>query len=294
MKVGFTTGYREDYWAGWPWRVAYGGSEHMVVELAAALAAQGHEVTVRLPRELPEERVWRRVRWVGLSAPTQKYDVLFSFDDFAVHDVSEVAVLVACRSDPPPHTRFDQLVFLSKTHARLMGHPDRPAIGGGVALGHYKHQLKREPRRVIYTSSPDRGGFHAGVIGGEFRFTATYRGAQELSREGLVVLQQKAQALIHPCDPRRPSEFFCMAVLEALAAGTPCVISDADALPELWGDTAIVLPRPIRYTEWVDTVAELLTDKRRWAKLSEAGRLKAEPFDWHRQAVRYMEAAAEA
>ena len=65
---------------------------------------------------------------------------------------------------------------------------------------------------------------------------------------------------IHPCDPVKPSEFFCMSVLEAMAAGTPCVISDADALPELWSQAAIVLPRPIDYSEWTAEVEDLMDD----------------------------------
>ena len=294
MKIGFTTGYRENFWR-WPWGGRmYGGSEHMVVELATTMAGQGHDVSVRLPYPLPQERIWRGVRWLGSESPSLTYERLFSFDDFDMRDWGQRVILVACRSDPPPTLRlFDRAIFLSKTHARLMGHPEALAIGGGVDTREYDQQLQRTPRLVIYTSSPDRGGAHAGVIGGEFNFVATYRGANELERPALVDLQKRAKALIHPCDPLRPSEFFCMAVLEALAAGTPCVISDADALPELWGEVAIVLPRPIRYTQWLETVSGLITDKPRWEKISRASRDFAKRYDWRQVTRRYLEAANE-
>ena len=144
---------------------------------------------------------------------------------------------------------------------------------------------------MIYTSSPDRGGHHAEVIGRTFNYVATYRGTNEVPREELVRLQKSAQALIHPCDPVRPSEFFGMAVLEAMAAGTPCVISDADALAEVWGGAALVLPRPIRYSRWIDTLDDLLSSPGQWRHMSEVGRQKAQGYSWGKQAGRYLEVA---
>src|SRR5438445_11539561 len=108
-----------------------GGSETMLMEIAVELAGLGHEVTVRLPyAHVPS--VFRRVRWVGLDHPAMRGDVLFCFDDFAKRDDGARTLLVATRSDPPRHCDFDELVFYSKTHAKLMGHPTRSAIAGGV------------------------------------------------------------------------------------------------------------------------------------------------------------------
>lgn len=284
-RIGISTGYLEEFWKGWPFCDQYGGSEHMVVEIAAELAAQGHEVTVRLPRAVQGSLLWRGVQWVSLQSEPQRYDRLFCFDDFERRDSAAGVALVACRSDPPPHTDFDQLIFLSRHHAKLMGHPDSPFVGGGVSLADYRTDQPRLARRVIYASSPDRGGYHAQKIGRAFDYLALYGG---LTRADLVLAQQTAQALIHPCDPRRPSEFFCMAVLEAMAAGTPCLISDADALPELWGDAAKVLDRPITYADWADSIETLLNSRTRWQKYQRLGRLRAKDFDWPIVAGRYL------
>lgn len=57
----------------------------------------------------------------------------------------------------------------------------------------------------------------------------------------------ESHVLAYPCDPVAPTEGFSMTCLEAWAAGCQLVISDADALPELWGglEGVTVLPLPI-------------------------------------------------
>ena len=106
-----------------------------------------------------------------------------------------------------------------------------------------------------------------------------------------MAVQRTAQVLIYPLDPRRPSDFFSMAVLEALAAGTPVIVSDADAMPELWSDAAVVLPRPVDLGEWYETVDRVLTDRVMWRRLSAAGRERAQDFAWPLVAERYLEVA---
>jgi glycosyltransferase involved in cell wall biosynthesis len=105
----------------------------------------------------------------------------------------------------------------------------------------------------------------------------------EIDRQALVELQRTAMALIHPCDPIAPSEFFCMSALECMAARTPVILSDADALPELWGDVCTILPRPIDYAAWSDALDNLLSP--------EAAYQKAKTYDWPLVAKKYLEVA---
>lgn len=260
----------------------------MVVELATEMATMGHEVTVRLPYKLPYPTQWRGVKWVDEEV---EYDIAFRFDDYAHGSKSDI--LVACRSDPPAHERFRKMVFLSRTHAEHCGYAGAEYIGGGVRLRDYPTPLswnQRIPRRVLFTSSLDRAP-SAVIIGKAFDFVTTYRGQREVERDELIRLQRLAKVLIHPCEPVRPSEFFCMSVLEALAAGTPVIASDADALKELWGRAAITLPLPIRYREWMDTIEYLLYDIPRWENLSSVGREVAKEYDWSLVARKYLEVA---
>lgn len=292
MNIGWSTGFGQlgNYWGDWFTSKQIGGSERIVVQVSEALAAQGHSVTVRLPYD-SDERVRRGVRYIGSGAASQRYEVLLCADDYWRRDHGLRTALVACRSDRPVHTNFDELIFLSKHHATLMGHPDRPYVGGGVDLADYAQRKKRIPRRVICTSSPDRCP-GAVQIGRPFDFRQSYKPVmgmgEEMSRADLIDLQQTAMVHVYPLDPRRPSDFFSMSVLESMAAGTPVIVSDADSMPELWGDTALVLPRPIDYLAWYEAVERLLTDRAEWKRLSERGRRKAEVFTWDKQAQRYL------
>ncbi len=292
MRIGWSTGYLESYWGNWHTAKQIGGSERIVVYNAIAQAKAGHEVTVRLPYKTDRDVSKWGVRWISQDAPSQDFDRLYCADDFDRRDRAHRSALVACRSDPPPHTDFDSLIFLSQHHARLMGHPGSSSVGGGVDLSEYATQLPRLPRRVICTSSPDRCPM-AGVIGGAFDFRHAYKpvpGFQttEYERDDLIALQKQAKALIYPLDPRRPSDFFSMAVLEAMAAGTPCVISDADSMSELWADAATILPRPIDLSSWYESVDDLLANPARWRAMSYAGRALAAQYDWNVTAQRYL------
>ena len=296
MKVGISCGWTECYWGDWFTAKQYGGSEHIAVEVAVALAAQGHQVTVRLPYERPAMD-HRGVRWVPLSAPAAHFDLLFCMDDHQRRDSGDRSALVVCRSDPPPTTDFDQLIFLSKHHADFLGHPGRPAVGGGVDISAYRSALRRTKGLVICTSSPDRCRAAFEILPFFPKSTFTYKPVaglpptKQVSREELVVIQKKAMALIYPLDPSRPSDFFSMAVLEAMAAGTPVVVSDADSMPELWAEAAIMIPRPIRAREWVDQVDYLLQNRTLWMRHSLLGKALAEQYDWARVARRYVQAA---
>lgn len=294
MRIGICTGYTELYWGNWFDAKQLGGSENLAWQLARQFALLGHETSLRLPYEGyggPREGV----NLLPLSAGSAAYDLLFAFDDFAVRDTASQTVLVACRSDPPKHVQFDQMIFLSGHHARTMGHPGRPYVGGGVHLSDYATPKERIPQRVICCSSPDRCP-KAGIIGRGFDFVHSYKQVPgfhttELDRAELIDLQQTAEVMIYPLDPSRPSDFFSMAVLEAMAAGTPVIVSDADSMTELWAGAAIVLPRPIRLSEWHYTVETILGDRAIWGTRSAVGSHWAAKYDWPLVAQRYLDTA---
>lgn len=292
MRIGLSCGWTENYWGDWWSAKQVGGSERIAIELGKALARMGHSVTTRLPYE-GDERAREDVRYVPRSAGQGTYDVVFAFDDYDVRDVGR-RILVACRSDPPPHTYFAELIFLSAHHAATMGHKGRPHVGGGVDLADYANEQKRAPRRVICTSSPDRCP-QASAILREFDGVHTYKPVmgvgQEMDRGALIRAQQTAMAHVYPLAPIRPSDFFSMSVLESLAAGTPVVVSNADSMGELWADVTYMLPLPVRLAEWVEAVEELLANKRLWRRFSDLGRKKAAAYTWDLQAARYLSIA---
>jgi glycosyltransferase involved in cell wall biosynthesis len=81
-------------------------------------------------------------------------------------------------------------------------------------------------------------------------------------------------------------EGFCIAVLEAMSAGLPCLVSDIPVLRWLVGDAAILLPdgQPER---WAAELAGLTAARRR--DLSERARQRAASFRWDRLSSSYSE-----
>lgn len=169
----------------------------------------------------------------------------------------------------------------------------------GVDLGYYEEDVETVPNRIIYCSSPDRGLHHLLRIWPQVReqipnaelhifysfggfdhnkwqmnqyaavwwyvkthlnqpgvFVHGAVGKQALARE-----QKKAVLLVYPSDLFVDGETFGMVILECMAAGTPTLISDAAALPGVYGDAAAILPRPIEDEHWVAAIVRLLTEE---------------------------------
>jgi phosphatidylinositol alpha-mannosyltransferase len=76
---------------------------------------------------------------------------------------------------------------------------------------------------------------------------------------------------------------FGITLLEAMACGTPMVVSDITGFRELvdGGQEAVLAPKD-RPAVWAETILELLADRPRLAAMSEAGRRKAEEYAWPR------------
>jgi glycosyltransferase involved in cell wall biosynthesis len=88
---------------------------------------------------------------------------------------------------------------------------------------------------------------------------------QHLSQPRLAQLYLNAGMLAYPCDPVRPTETYCVTVNEAMAAGCPVIISNADCLPENYGTAACCFPRPIDHEAWANKIVELMTDDKAYA-----------------------------
>lgn len=82
---------------------------------------------------------------------------------------------------------------------------------------------------------------------------------------------------------------FGITLLEAMACGTPMVVSDITGFRELVaGGSEAVLVRRGRPRAWADTILELLDDRPCLTAMSIAGRRKAEAYAWPRIAGQVM------
>ncbi len=169
----------------------------------------------------------------------------------------------------------------------------------GVDLGYYEEDIETIPNRIIYCSSPDRGLHHLlriwpkvreHVPDAELHIFYSFEGFERnkwrmdkyastwwevrshldqpgivnhgpVGKQTLAKEQMKAALMAYPSDLYVDGETFCMAVLENMAAGTPCLISDAAALAGVYGDAAAILPRPIEDEHWITAIVRLLTEE---------------------------------
>jgi glycosyltransferase involved in cell wall biosynthesis len=107
--------------------------------------------------------------------------------------------------------------------------------------------------------------------------------------ERLAELYAEATALVLPS----VAEGFGRPLLDALALGTPAVVSDIPALRELAGEAALYVAPPSDPAAWRSELERLLADDALRADLSARGRARATLFDWSGVAARMAALAAE-
>jgi len=158
-----------------------------------------------------------------------------------------------------------------------------PRNGLDTMLAAMPKVLQRHPRAEL-------------VIVGDGPLRPLYEGrAQALGRAvrfaGRVLEERTsyyANSDIYVCPTERAS--FGITLLEAMACGTPQLVSDIIGFRELvnGGDEAQLVP-PNDAPAWANAISDLLDDPERRRRMGEAGRAKAAFFAWHRVAEQVFE-----
>jgi glycosyltransferase involved in cell wall biosynthesis len=160
-----------------------------------------------------------------------------------------------------------------------------------------------EPRKNVvrlirgYRRLAARGAPHALVLAGPMGWR--HQGLmRELSAEApgrivltgstgpldLDALYRGASAFVYPS----LYEGFGLPVLEAMARGTPCVVSIASSLPEVAGEAAVpVDPRSVGGL--AEAMERVINDGDLAERLRQAGRARAAGFSWEETARRTLE-----
>jgi glycosyltransferase involved in cell wall biosynthesis len=102
--------------------------------------------------------------------------------------------------------------------------------------------------------------------------------------EDLDALFRGASAFVYPS----LSEGFGLPVLDAMARGVPCVVSNTSSLPEVAGDAALLVD-PLDEEALAKALLLVVTESEVAASLSAAGRRRATAFTWQRTAEATLE-----
>lgn len=157
-----------------------GGSETSIVEMSWRLARRGHKVTIYAPIKRTTKPQWRETTWLHFKKATFKEDGIWILyrcpeilDKFKNHTNKQIVWLLWQDWDYPTLTKersqyADHHITLCKSHGKYI--LDKyPYItknqlwlsSNGIKVDLIeeieKENIKRNPYRIMYASSPDRG-----------------------------------------------------------------------------------------------------------------------------------------
>jgi glycosyltransferase involved in cell wall biosynthesis len=136
------------------------------------------------------------------------------------------------------------------------------------------------PSLSLVLAGIDRG------IGDRLISFATDRGAPDavvrlgtVSEPVLRALYHHAVALVYPSR----YEGFGLPLVEAMASGTPVLASRAASIPEVVGESGVLLD-PDNSGPWADAIVDVMSDAKLRARLRSSGLARAAMFTWERTA----------
>jgi glycosyltransferase involved in cell wall biosynthesis len=252
-----------------------------------------HDVAFLAHRELFPIQ-WRTMYRAGLARAVRSADAIITVSRHTAEDlmrrrrVDQQRIHVVPLAASLPHIGSD----VEETLARLKVPAPYVLFVGTLEPRKNVVRLVRAFRRVAARGAP-----HALVLAGPIGW-----GHQQLMKElaleapGEIILtgrtsQADLDALYRGAAVfAYPSvyEGFGLPVLEAMARGTPCVVSTSSSLPEVAGEAALpVDPRSV--AALTEAIERVVNDRKLARRLSQAGRARAERFSWEETARRTLE-----
>jgi glycosyltransferase involved in cell wall biosynthesis len=228
---------------------------------------------------------WRAMYRAGLFRAIRSADAIITVsrhtaEDLMRHrrlDPQRIHVVPLAASLPPAGADVEE------TRARLKVPSPYVLFVGTLEPRKNLVRLVRAYRRVAARGAP-----HALVLAGPMGW-----GHQQLMRElaleapGVVILTGETSESDRDALYRGASVFvypslyegFGLPVLEAMARGTPCIVSASSSLPEVAGEAAIpVDPRSV--AGLTEAIERVINDRGLAAQLGAAGRRRADRFSW--------------
>ncbi len=323
-----------------------GGTETAVIRLAEALDLCGHDVTVATSlKTFPESKpryvtmqdalrlgsldVVIGVR--GIQSLNQSFETkkLFYWTGDSWDNVNSYGI-----GDPRYINKLDGLFVVSQWHANTMcassGFPLEKTfvLRNGIRLAYFAGVEPRVRKRLIYSSTPNRGlrflpsifskikkkhsDAELHVYSSTLLYCEKWKSKVVESPEYKLMFEElhhepgcfdhgsirqsllarefmKSSLWTYPTDFE---ETGCITAMEAQAGGCVAVTTDLAALKEIVGDAGVLLnqmPGSDQYTDlFVEACDRLLSDDAAWARYSKIGLERAQAFDWHCRALELL------
>jgi len=318
MKILFTPLIAGKPWNGATLHTEpLGGSESAVAYLSRALAKRGHQVYVAThgnPSTFDGVTYVFHTELGHLIADNE-WDVVVSsrWLDILGYEWRTRLKILWLHDGPsgPYNIRANHCVMLTKAHADMWMMPkeDYTIIGNGVDLSLFAGpELERDPNVLMWTSNPDRGLPVAARIFQEVRKrwpemelhvygrSSVYGWGPEVEASHLPLPEHSENVFLH--DPLTKAalatelrkawawfyptywhETYCIAGLEAQAAGTPCITVPRAALNE-------TIKGGVVSYDILNAVSQL-RNRSKWQKESERGKEFANRLDWSARAQQW-------
>lgn len=152
-----------------------------------------------------------------------------------------------------------------------------------VLLSAFAHSALSNYSLVLFGSEGRADFERAGIpVPSNVQFAGT------VDDEALMELLRGALCLAFPS----LTEGFGLPPLEAMSLGTPALVSNGGAIPEVCGDAAIVLD-PYRPDDWREAIVKVYSDAAFRERYREAGRIQAGLFTWDAAAETMYQALLE-
>lgn len=314
--------------------VGIGGAETVIIQTAKALAKRGHEVSVYINCNFPDIYDGVKYYQYNDYVPTHEDVLVGFENFPPVYNAKVVVNWANrfYLDDILRFKEIDKLFVVSDWHrdyfASLLPKEfveKMKVVNPGVSQAYFQNTEKKEMYNVTYAGHPGKGGMSAlapvierlkpklpgvkmrvfgggGIWGWDndqyrpiynklIKSGIAYHG--QIGKEDMVKRLNQAEIFLYPVAPHH-KETFCLAVLEAMAAGCVVIASPSGNVPNLVGDRGFIIDGDINHYTWaMDVTAkilELYQSPSLIDELSNKSREFAKQFTWERTVDQFEEA----
>jgi len=249
---------------------------HFLTTTSAAYYGQIDKAVVRADHIIVPSEHTRRDLIAQTGVPADKVSVIYEAakPGFGPLPLAETRAAITAKYGIPAHFALfvgtieprKNLAGLLHAFQHLRQKYDMPAFG--LAVAGSQGWLYEETLDLVKTLNLEQATFFLGRV----------------PDDDLQQLYVAARCLVHPA----LYEGFGLPPLEAMACGTPTIVSNVSSLPEVVGDAGLLVD-PRNPEEMAIAIHRLATDDALHAELSAKGLQRAQTFNWEKAARKTLD-----